>query len=295
MIVAGAFPLVLRSWRMVLWLYGVNFLMSLLVLLPAYATLRREMGTSLEYLKLLNGFDFTVYSDFRHSHGAATDSLLTVGFWLGLLYLLISVFFSGGMLRQLASATDRRQTFQASWFLVASMQSFGRFFRLFLCVAGFILLLSVVFLLLGGLGGLALSETLNEEELSYFALACLLLFGLSVLFTLCVGDYAKILLFRRNETHALPAFREAMRFVLSHVRAAFGNYLLLNGVGAICFAIYFLLDSWIVTGGWAAIALLFLIQQLFIFSRIALKVWALATATTVFTIQKNHLTIFSSW
>ncbi|MFD1144029.1 hypothetical protein ACFQ4C_23085 [Larkinella insperata] len=287
----SSFQLIRRSWRMVLWLYGVNFLMSLLVLLPAYATFRRDMGASLEYLKLLNGFDFTVYSDFRHNHGSATNSLLTVGFWLGLLYLLISVFFTGGLLQQVASATDRRQTFRLSRFLAAGAQGFGRFFRLFLCVSSFIFLLSVVFLLAGGLSALALTKTLNEEELSYVALAFLLVFALSALLALCVGDYAKIRLFRRDETRAVFAFWVSMRFLFSRVRVTFGNYLLLIGVGLACFGVYFLLESWIVTRGWAEIALLFLIQQLFIISRTFLKVWVLATATVVFTEQEKQPTI----
>lgn len=286
--VLSGFGLVLRSWRMVLWLYGVNFVLGLLVLLPAYSTLRREMGSSLEYLKVLSGFDFTVYSDFRQAHGAAVDPLLTVGFGLGLLYALLTVFFSGGILVQLTDAGDHRQTFRLSRFLAASVHGFGRFFRLALCVCGFCLLLAFFFLLAGGLGGLSLSDHLNEEGLSYFALICLAVFSLAVLVVLCVGDYARILLFRRDETRAFPVFWEAMRFVFSHSQAAFGNYLLLLGVGLGCLGGYFLLESWIVTSGWAEIGLLFLVQQFFIFARIFLKSWTLATAMTVVAGQEKQ-------
>jgi hypothetical protein len=282
MLVFSAFHIVRRSWRMVLWVYFVNFLVGLLVLLPAYATLRSEAGSSLDYLKLLNSFDYTVYSDFMQNSESAIDPLLAVGSWLGVLYLIISVFFSGGLLLYASpSAEHLRQAFRLSWFLSACVECFGRFFRLFLIIAGILLVLAFVGLLFAALLTYSLSELLNEQSMIYLLLACFLVFAFFALLVICLGDYAKILLFRQDDTRAFLAFRQALRFVLAHFRTIFGYYLLLMSIGAGCFAIYFLIESWIVTSGWLAIILLFIVQQLFILSRVALKVWTLATAMQV--------------
>jgi hypothetical protein len=283
MLIVSAFNLVRRSWRMVLWMYFVNFLTSLLVLLPAYATLRNEAGSSLEFLKLLNNFDYTVYADFMHKSGSAIDPLLTVGGWLGVLYLIISVFFSGGILLHVSPSTEPRQFFRLSRFLPVCVECFGRFFRLFLGVASLIVVSGFIGMIFVALLASGLSDTLNEQEMIYLLLTCVLLFALSALLLLCVGDYAKILLFRQDENRVFLAFSLAWRFVLAHFRIIFGYYLLLVSIGAASFAIYFLIDSWIVTSGWLTIAALFIFQQLFIFSRLFLKAWTLATAMQIFT------------
>ncbi|GAB3932244.1 hypothetical protein GCM10028804_46260 [Larkinella terrae] len=270
----------------------MNAGLGLLVLLPAYATLRGEAGSSLEYLKLLNHFDYTVYTDFRHTSGPAIDSLLAVGRWLGGFYLVVSVFFSGGILLEVSPSGPIRQPFQLSRFFPACVHFFGRFFRLFLCVLSAILVIAFIGLFIGALAGYSLSEISNEESVIYLLLGCLLVFGFLVLLLLCAGDYAKVLLFRRDEKRAFLAFTQAMRFVFAHFRLIFGLYLLLLSIGAVCFAIYFLIESLIVTSGWAGIAVLFVFQQLLIFSRVFLKVWTLTTALTVFIRHETQSTSY---
>ncbi|RRA99132.1 hypothetical protein [Larkinella rosea] len=292
MLIFSAFRLVLRSWRMVLWLYLVNAGLGLLVLLPAYSVIRSETGSSLEYLKLLNHFDYTVYTDFRHTSGPAIDSLLAVGRWLGGLYLIVSIFFSGGILLEVSPASQIRQPFRLSRFLSACVHFFGRFFRLFLYVLSILLVIAFFGIFVGALAGYSLSEVSNEESVIYFAVGCVLVFGFLGLLMLCAGDYAKVLLFRRDENRALPAFIQAVRFVFAHFRLTFGLYLLLLSMGAVGFTIYFLIESLIVTSGWLPIGLLFIFQQLLIFSRVFLRVWMLATAMAVFDRKTAQSTLF---
>ncbi|GAB3267097.1 hypothetical protein GCM10027347_35560 [Larkinella harenae] len=292
MVLVKAFKLALRSWRMVFWLYGVNFLIGLLMLIPAYTTFRREAGSSRAFLKLLEGFDYTVYADFMHNSKSAMMPFLTIGFWFGVLYLFLSLFFSGGILLNLLP--NRQQPFRVSWFLAASVQNFGRFFRLLLCVGGFIFLVALGGLCIGGLGAIILSEMVNEETMIYFLLACFSLVAMLFLLAVCVGDYAKILLFRQDRKRALAAFRQAIRFVLSNFCQTIGFYLLLVSMAGGCFAIYFLVASWLVTHGWTEIVLLFLIQQVFIFLRVFLKVWTLSVAMTVFSHQEPQQFIGTS-
>ncbi|GAB3896405.1 hypothetical protein GCM10028803_13960 [Larkinella knui] len=277
---------------MVLWLYFVNFSGGLLVLLPAYATLQKQTGSSLEYLKLLNNFDYTVYSDFMQNSQSAIDPLLSVGSWLGVLYLVGSIFFSGGILLSVSPSAELRQPFRLSRFLPACIQFFGRFFRLFLSISGLILVVAVFWMLVGFVVGTSLSDTANEKDMIWVFLICLFFFSLVTLFLLCVGDCAKILLFRHDETRVFLVFRQAMRLVWTHFLLIFGFYLLLMSMGAACFAIYFLIDSWIVTRGWLSIAALFLFQQLFIFSRVFLKVWTLATALQLVTSREGQPALY---
>ncbi|GAB3321776.1 hypothetical protein GCM10027299_16740 [Larkinella ripae] len=294
MVIVNSFWVTVRSWRLVLWLYGSGFLLGLLMLLPAYAALRQETGFSREYLKVLDGFDYTVYTDFRQYHGSVINPLLTLGFWLGVLYLVLGLFVSGGILGQVSGASGRWQPFRVGRFLAVGAHYFGRFFRLFLWTGGFLALAALLFGLVGGLVLSGLSEVLNEQEMIYMLLGFSLLFSLVALVVLCAGDYARILLFREDTTRTLAALRQALRLVLADFRVIFGLYLLLMSMGGGGFAIYLWIDSWIESRDWPGLLAVFAVQQVFIFSRQFLKVWTLATATQVLANRPHQPTIYQS-
>ena len=139
-----------------------------------------------------------------------------------------------------------------------------------------------------------MSSTWNEQSMINFLLTCLVLFTISTLLVICAGDYAKILMFRQDLTRVFPAYWQSIRLVFVNFPTIFGYYLILMSIGATFFAIYFLIDSWIVTSGWLTIILLFIIQQFFIFSRLFLKVWTLATAMQVFVEHEEKPVIYQS-
>ncbi len=278
-----AFRLTRRSWPMILRLYGVNFLLGLMVLFPAYATLKSAAGHSLEFEKLRNGFDFTVFTDFMHTQSQAVGPLLSTGRWLGLIYLLAGLFFSGGIFLQLTNAGGPRPAlpFRLDSFLAACVGYVGRFSRLFLIVLTFLLIWGLICLVIGVAVGMGFADTLDERALFFVFLGCFLLFAFPLTLVLCAGDYAKALLFQTDGNRALAAFGQSLRFVLNNFGTAYGLYLVLLLIGTLCFALYFLAESAVVTNGWIGIGLLFLFQQALILARIFLRVWMLASSAVV--------------
>lgn len=264
---------------MVFWIYLVNALLGLLILLPSYATLKSEAGPSMAFSQLLDGFDSTVYSDFMAASMKAVSPLLSVGRWLGALWLVLSVFFTGGILQQFSQA----QPFELSTFLAHCTPYFGRFFRLLGVTLLFLLVSLLIPLLIGGLIGGALFESVTERELFFVGLVTgLVAVGFGTL-VLCIGDYARVWLFREAGNSAFRAFGKAGRFVLSHPGKTYGPYALLMLLGTGLFGLYFLLDDLIGLQNWPTIFLMFLVQQAFIALRIFLKVWNLGTVLTVYT------------
>ena len=61
---SASFRQTLGSLRLVGLLYGITLVLGLLAALPLYNTLKVEDQNSLAFLNLLNGFDYTVFSDF---------------------------------------------------------------------------------------------------------------------------------------------------------------------------------------------------------------------------------------
>lgn len=270
-----AFFLARQSMRMVLWIYAINGLLGLLILLPAYSTFAAGMGHSMAFPTLLGGFDYTVFSDFMKTSGSTITPLLSVGRWLGVLWLMVSVFLTGGILFRFSQPDE---PWRVGVFLADCVQYFRRFAGLLGVVALFSVVLLVIVTLLGTLIGAALYNSVSEQVLFYVGLGTLTVALLVAALVFCIGDYAKVLLFRHDDPNPFRAFGRAGRLVLANTGQTFGPYLLLMGIGTALFGVYFLADSLIGMHNWPTIIILFVLQQAFIVSRIFLKVWSLGTA-----------------
>ena len=274
-----SFRQLIGSLRFVWLIYGVTLVLGLLAALPFYNTLQAEDQNSREFLKLLDGFDYTVYSDFMHRSERAISPLLSVGRWLGVLYIFLSIFFTGGIL-MLFSSGNRRIGF-SEFFAVCSAYV-GRYVRLFGVVLLFVLAGAVIWLVIGLLVGVLLSNALTERGLFWVSAVFFGLFVLSATLVLCIGDCAKILMFRNDEQRAFRAFGQAGRLVLRNWVRPYGLYWLFIGIGTALFGLYFLLDGLISMRNWPTILLLFIIQQALIFGRVGLKIWWLGTVAIVY-------------
>ncbi|MFD2937131.1 hypothetical protein [Spirosoma flavum] len=259
-----------------LWLiYGITLVLGLLVALPFYNTLKIEDQNSLAFLNLLDGFDYTVFSDFMHRSGRTISPLMSVGRWLGILYVFLSIFFAGGILLRFSQPNTK---FNGEMFWQGCTHYLARFLRLFGVTLLFVLVGAGLWLVVGSLVGISLSDTLTERGLFWIGAGFFTLFALTATLLLCIGDYAKVLMFREDGHNAFRAFGQAGRLVMRNLGQTYGLYWLLILLGTGLFGLYFLLDEAVLMSGWLTILIMFLIQQTLIFARVSLKVWWLGTA-----------------
>ena len=274
-----AFYQTIASFRLLWLIYGLTLVFGLVAALPLYSTLVREDQNSLAFLNLLHRFDYTVFSDFLHRSGHTLLPLLSVGRWLGLLYIFLNLFLAGGILRHFAQPNV---PFDAGMFWQSCSRYVGQFLRLFGVTLLFVMAGAVIWLIAGSLIGIALSDTLTERGQFYIGLVFFTLFTFTATWLLYIGDYAKVIMFCENDQKAFHAFGRASRFVLRNPGQTYGLYCLLILVGAGLFGLYFLIDAAILMQNWLTIAVMFIAQQSLIFARIGLKVWSLGTAYGVY-------------
>lgn len=260
-------------------LYGATLVLGLLVALPFFSTLNAEDGNSLVFLQLLPNFDYTVYSDFMAQSQKAISPLLRVGRWMGLVYALISAFFAGGILYRFAQPGA---TFRMVDFWRAASTYFRRYLGLLGITILFVLSAGFSWLVIGSLVIIGFEDSLTERGLFWIGFGFFVLFALTLMLVLCIGDYAKVLMFREDETNAFRAFGRASGLVRRNLRATYGPYLLLMAIGAGLFGIYFLLDDLIGMSNWPTIIIMLIVQQAFILSRVVLKVWNLGIIYDVY-------------
>jgi hypothetical protein len=282
---SASFRQTLGSLRLIGLVYGLTLVLGLLVALPFYNTLKIEDQNSLAFLTLLDGFDYTVFSDFMHRSVHAISPLLSVGRWLGILYVFLSVFFAGGILWWVSQRDHAHpaEPFRTGAFLSACSQYVGRFMRLFGVTLLFVLVGAGIWLVIGTLVTLALTDSFTERGLFWIGLTFFVLFALTATLLLCIGDYAKVIMFRDDERGAFRAYGRAGRLVLRNLGSTYGFYWLLIALGTVLFGVYFLLDDLITMRDWLTILLMGLIQQALVFARTGLKVWSLAGANSIYT------------
>lgn len=284
-VLSASFRQTLGLLRLVGLLYGITFVLALLAALPLYNTLKVEDQNSRAFLNLLSGFDYTVFSDFMHHSARAISPLMSVGRWLGVLYVFLSVFVAGGILSQFAQSPGgvrRAVPFHMTTFWAVCSQYAGRFGRLFGVTFLFVLVGAGIWLVAGSLVGTLLSDTLTERGLFWIGLVFFGLFVLTATWLLCIGDYAKVLMFREDEQNAFRAFGRAGRLVWRNLGKTYGRYWLLIGIGTGLFGIYFLVDDLITMHNWLTILIMLVVQQALVFARVGLKVWSLGTAYQVY-------------
>ncbi|QDK78418.1 hypothetical protein EXU85_07285 [Spirosoma sp. KCTC 42546] len=265
----------LGSIRLLWLIYGITLVLGLLAALPFYNTLTVEDQNSLAFLNLLNGFDYTIYSDFMNRSQRVISPLISVGRWLGLVYIVLSVFFAGGILLRFSQPNN---PFNAGLFWQGCSHYFGRFLRLVLVTLLFVVIGGGLWLVAGSLVGVVFNDTLTERGQFWIGAVFFALFALTATLLLCIGDYAKVLMFREDEHNAFRAFGQAGRLVLRNLARTYGLYVVLILIGTGLFGVYFILDEAILMSNWLTILIMFFIQQSMIFARVGLKVWSLGTA-----------------
>ncbi|GAB3890223.1 hypothetical protein [Spirosoma agri] len=269
----------LGSFRLLWLLYVITLVLGLLVALPFYNTLKIEDQNSLAFLNLLDGFDYTIYTDFMHRSERVINPLFSVGRWLGLLYILLSVFVAGGILLRFSQPKPR---FDAGMFWQGCSQYVGRFLK----VVGVTLLFTFIggglWLVVGTLASIAVEDTLTERGLFWVGAGFFVLFALTATLALCIGDYAKVLMFREDERRAFRAYGLAGRLVIRNLGKTYGTYWLFMLIGAALFGIYFLIDDIVMMRGWLTILFMLVVQQTLVFARVGLKVWSLGTAYAIY-------------
>lgn len=262
-------------FRLIFLLYGLTALLALPAAWSMFATLTAEAGQSLAPLQMLNGFNYTVYSDFMHNSGRAISPLVRVSLLTTLLALLGWTWATGGILYSF------QMPFRAESFWQVSTHYLGRYVRLLGVTALFSLAVFLVPFLIGILLAVAFEDSFTERGLFWLGFGGFVVGGLGTLLVWCIADYAKVLMYRTDEHSAFRAYGQAGRFVLTHLRPTFGRYLLLVALGAALLGTYLLLSALIPARNWALILLLLLVQQAVIVGRVVLKVLTLRVAYEV--------------
>lgn len=279
---AAGLKATVKSKMMSTLIYAVILLLALIIALPFRSVLSEQAGNSMSLHSLLKHFNYTIYSDFMNSAAKIINPFLLAALWMGTFYFLFTIFFTGGILNILS---DENQKFSVVNFLSGCGKYFFRFLRLgiYLLIIQFLTAL-IIFLPLSKILSNNYETTQNEASLFYIFLAGAIVFIVLFILILVIGDYAKIILFKNDSKKVIRTIGKSFQFVFRHLFGTYTLYFLILAVSILLFVIYLLLDNAIGMISGFTIFVMFLIQQIFIWLRVLIKVWFLGSELSFYKI-----------
>lgn len=307
----------LRNWGLVLLLLATNAGLAALLAVPLEGALARALHERQAAERQRDGFDYTFWDHwhgqqegftkaftpelagagfvarnldlllrgqlparlFDHGEKGAAENLDPLIAGLGLLYLLLQTFLTGGVLSVL-----RRP--EGGWkmrgFLHACGFYFGRLFRLALATLalyGVVFALNAPFARWADFQG---RDALSETGALYWALGrrALLLAVLGGVFVL--SSYAKAIIVLEERASALLALASAAGFAARRFLSVAGHALLVGLAALLLLRLWGAADAAWITTGYKTQLVSFALMQLFMFARIGLRLAFLAGALALY-------------
>lgn len=216
---------------------------------------------------------------FDHGEKGATPALDPLILGLGVLYMVVTVFLSGGVLSVLRrpwGGWKLRGLIHASGFY------FGRLFRLALwtlALYGLVFALNAPFARWADFQG---REAVSETSALAWALGrrALLLLALAAVFV--VSSYAKAVIVLEERASALLALVSAVGFGVRRFAAVTGHALACALVLAAWTALWVAFDAGWLTTGYKSQLVTLLVMQLYVFGRIAVRLAFLGGAIALY-------------
>ncbi len=275
----GGFQKAAKSPRMLFILYFSNLVMALLLALPFMGFLKSSFGSSALSKNLLEGFDFTTFSNLTYYYKDGLDAILGNIKWVLIAYFLLNIFLTGGIIRIL-----NKEKFTTGNFFSGAAYNFFRFLGLSLIMA----LVQLIFILAVYIPVGIIFDSLGEKmvtEISYYywGVGAFVFHLLIFLLISMIGDYAKFYLVLNDSFNIFKGFWKGVKYVFGHFLKTYFLYLFLLFIPAVVMYIYWYYEADMKMATGIGILIVFAMQQGFIFLRVFLRVWVLSSQFKMYT------------
>ncbi len=254
---------------MVFLIYIINLILALSIAIPFFSLLKDGFGHSMAHEKLMQGFNYTVISDFIKHPGKILTALNPALKTAILLFFIVSIFLTGGILNNL-----RSNRYLASDFFTGAAYYFYRFLRLSIYMIILQLIFAVAVYLPMGLiiGGVMDSLTTEKAIIFIVEIAIIIhLFFMGLL--IMISDYTKFRIVLSDTNRVLAALWKSTRFVFNHFLRTYGLFLLLFISVAAWIGLYFGIKSIVGFTTTAGLIIMFFVQQIFMLGRSWFRIW----------------------
>jgi hypothetical protein len=255
-----------KEKRMLFWLYGFNLLFAYLITMPVAMMISNALAKTTTADKVLTAFDFTTLVTIIDIYGKGINMgrMITT---FGILYLIINIFFAGGILKIFIE----EKKFSLKEFFSGCVEYFSRFLRLFLFSLMFIIIAIIFYLAISSLFSLFTENATTEHAPLLLFILKILITGIMLAIINMLFDYARIMTIVNDFYGMYKTIKQALMFVMMSVRQTVSLYFLYVITLIVILLIYLFVESFISVTGWLTILIFFLWTQLFVISRMWIR------------------------
>ncbi|MCE1190348.1 MAG: hypothetical protein LWX56_14560 [Ignavibacteria bacterium] len=254
-----------KKLSLLYWFTNLGFALALSV--PMYALIQGNLLHSSMNAHITNEFDFIWFLQFRFQNKSILDVFPPMIYTVTLLYNLIQLFFSGGLL----SLAGNPQKDHIVDFFFGGVRYFFRFFILFLItVALYFVVISLNSLMFAGIQWVF---TNSDNTLLQF-IAHLFRY---VFFVFLIGivnllaDYSRIVIASHDDSHIFRSIVKCLIFVKNKFTIVSTLFFVLASCIGLAAIGYNLVDGLIPKSSWLLIIATFVIQQMLIIFRLIIR------------------------
>jgi len=270
--------------RLVIIYYLTNLIFAVLLVAPFRTVLNRFAGQSLMGAELAGRMDIDFLLEFLFNKNDLPFIFISMILIMAVLYGAFSLFLSGGAF----TIFIRKEKYSSALFWGSAGAYFWRFVRLCLWMVP----------VLGILFSLQFLWTLIEriiwgsdpyQHISFWGDWIELgLRYVGILLTFIILDYARIYTVITNESIMRKSLLQSLRVVLHHFWQTFGIACVIFILGFATLLLYYPLANLLSASHWIIVLLLLIVQQLFMLTRMALRLALYAAQADFFKMQENH-------
>ena len=266
----------IKYWRIWLLVFGCNLGFALIVALPLKYVLDDTIGARLISMQEATGFDYTLITEILRTSGDRLSVILDQSLIIALLYLLFSIFLTGGIL---AVYRNRPEKLMFNVFWTGALQYFWRLFRLTLYFCAVQALLFFIFIMVFQFFGINVLKLESDYELVQRARVLLPIYLALALFIGMVHDYIKIRIVDMDPRFLNRPIMSTIGLVRKNLIPALVLYLINLLIVSIFLFLYYLIKSEVEIG---SASIILLIGETMLIIRIGTKLLNLASATELY-------------
>lgn len=255
---------------------GYLFLLipGLLIALSYKSAFKSAINSFISPGKLLAGFDYTAFAEMMKYEGDKISGAVSQASILVMFYLFISLFISGGIIFSISNRDSKGNLVSL---VTGGSRFFWRFLKLnFYSMIVHFIIAAIIYTPFAILMK-ASSEQVPTEKSIFFLFLPFGIFHLIVLIYLfTINNYAKFAIVHNNSRKVIRSLWVAFKFVSVKFLGAYTLALLLIATLLILFWGYMKTGGSIEATSGMTIFVVFLLQQIYVWLRVAGKVWFLA-------------------
>lgn len=261
---------IIRSWRMLLPLYLINLLVAVIAAAPVAEIMQHYWGPSLVSTSLRKGLNFAAIYELLLYNAAAIRPIVLLWLILFMVYEVLSIFLDGGIISALKSGESRGVSQKL---FGEGAAYFWRFMRLFLISLLAYSITALLSALVDSIFARLMASSTLHAEILLILLIRIIVAVLFFAFTRMVMDYSKVITVVENSRTMRYSVWKGLKFSVSHFSKTYGMFLSLSFIFVITVALQSAVNYSINETTASLVAMLFVVEQLFLFTRVGERVW----------------------